>query len=240
MAEKRIITESLEKALVSLKEAWVEYQKDISNTFVRDSVIQRFEYTFDLSHKILRRFLAETEPGRDEVIELMFNDLIRLANKRGLLLNNLETWDKYRNARNLTSHTYDELNAEKIMIIIPVFIEDVETELTAINKKLSENKVLQINEKQLSYLRDILSGVSGFSGSSAFLYGSRAQGKALRYSDFDLAVDYQGSPMPETLKASILSAFEKSVFPYSVDLIDINRVSAEFRKTIEKDFVKIL
>jgi hypothetical protein len=57
MAEKRIITESLEKALVSLKEAWAEYQKDISNTFVRDSVIQRFEYTFEFSHKLLRRFL---------------------------------------------------------------------------------------------------------------------------------------------------------------------------------------
>jgi nucleotidyltransferase substrate binding protein (TIGR01987 family) len=240
MAEKWIITESLERALVSLREAWDEYQKDISNTFVRDSVIQRFEYTFELSHKILRRFLAETEPGRDEVMGLMFNDLIRLANKRGLLLNSLEIWDKYRKARNLTSHTYDEFNAEKITVIVPVFIEDVEAELTAIKEKLSENKMLRISEKQLSYLRDILSGVPGFSGSSAFLYGSRARGNALRYSDFDLAIDYKGSPMPEMLKASMLCAFEESVFPYTVDIIDVNGVSAEFRKIIEKDFVQIL
>jgi nucleotidyltransferase substrate binding protein (TIGR01987 family) len=235
-----IITEPLEKAFATLKEAWHEYQKDISNTFVRDSVTQRFEYTFELSHKILRRFLAESEASRAEIAELMFNDLIRLANKRGLLRNNLETWDKYRKARNLTSHTYDEFNAEKITVIVPAFIEEVEAELKAIKEKLSENKMININEKHLSYLRNILSGIPGFSGSSVFLYGSRTQGRASHYSDFDLAVDYQGSPMPETLKAAILSAFEESIFPYSVDVIDINSVSPEFRKTIEKDFVRIL
>jgi nucleotidyltransferase substrate binding protein (TIGR01987 family) len=134
-----IITEPLEKALATLKEAWHEYQKDISNTFVRDSVTQRFEYTYELSHKTLRRFLAESESSRAEIMELMFNDLIRLANKRGLLLNNLETWDKYRKARNLISHNHYEFNAKEIMIIIPVFIEEVETELNVIKEKLCPN-----------------------------------------------------------------------------------------------------
>jgi nucleotidyltransferase substrate binding protein (TIGR01987 family) len=134
-----IITEPLEKALATLKEAWHEYQKDISNTFVRDSVTQRFEYTYELSHKTLRRFLAESESSRAEVMELMYNDLIRLANKRGLLLNNLETWDKYRKARNLISHNHYEFNAKEIMIIIPVFIEEVETELNVIKEKLCSN-----------------------------------------------------------------------------------------------------
>jgi hypothetical protein len=33
--------------------------------------------------------------------------------------------------------------------------------------------------------------------------------------------------MPEALKASILSALEKSIFPYSVDIVDINSVPVE-------------
>jgi nucleotidyltransferase substrate binding protein (TIGR01987 family) len=95
-----LITEPLEKALTTLKEAWTEYQKDTSNTFVRDSVIQRFEYTFEISHKILRRFLSDAEASRAEINEMLFNDLIRLGCKRGLLLNDLETWNKYRKLRN--------------------------------------------------------------------------------------------------------------------------------------------
>ena len=124
-----LIIEPLEKALATLKEAWVEYNKDLSNTFVRDSVIQRFEYTFELSHKILRRFLSETEASKAEISEMLFNELIRLGCKRGLLLNDLETWDKYRKSRNLTSHNYDEFNADSIAVIIPVFIEDVDYQL---------------------------------------------------------------------------------------------------------------
>jgi hypothetical protein len=72
-------------------------------------------------------------------MELMFNDLIRLANKRGLLLNNLESWDKYRQARNLISHNYYEFNVKEITIIVPAFIEEVETELNTLKEKLCLN-----------------------------------------------------------------------------------------------------
>lgn len=39
-------TKSLELVLNSLILAWKEYNKDLANDFVRDSVIQRFEYTY--------------------------------------------------------------------------------------------------------------------------------------------------------------------------------------------------
>jgi nucleotidyltransferase substrate binding protein (TIGR01987 family) len=136
-----LIIEPLEKALATLKEAWVEYNKDLSNTFVRDSVIQRFEYTFELSHKILRRFLSETEASKAEISEMIFNELIRLGCKRGLLLNDLETWDKYRKSRNLTDENYNEFNADSIAVIIPVFIEDVDYELAKIKEKIEKDFV---------------------------------------------------------------------------------------------------
>jgi nucleotidyltransferase substrate binding protein (TIGR01987 family) len=130
-----LITESLEKALTTLKEAWTEYQKNTSNTFVRDSVIQRFEYTFEISHKILRRFLSDAESSRAEIHEMLFNDLIRLGCKRGLLLNDLETWNKYRKLRNLTSSFYEEFNNKYIIITIPIFIEEINYELVMIKEK---------------------------------------------------------------------------------------------------------
>ncbi|GHV19348.1 hypothetical protein FACS189494_00680 [Spirochaetia bacterium] len=121
----------LEKALLSLKEALSVFAADNTNTIVRDSVIQRYEYTFELVNKILRRFLMQMETDRQTVSEMFFTEIIRLCNKRGLLLNDIEKWNVYRKMRNLTSHTYDEFNADEAVLIIPDFITEVEF---AINK----------------------------------------------------------------------------------------------------------
>jgi len=237
----KLITEPLEKALTTLQEAWDEYQKDISNTFIRDSVIQRFEYTFELSHKNLRRFLSETESSRAEVSEMFFNDVIRLGCKRGLLLNDLEVWDKYRKLRNLTSHNYDEFSAEDIIVIIPVFIEDIDYLLKRIKENLNQQTVLlHIDEKYVNMIVSIVKKIPELESCSVYLYGSRVQGKAAKYSDVDIALDYQGKPVPDTFKLNLSTLFEKSIIPYNVDIIDINTVSPVFRAKIEKDFVRIL
>ena len=52
---------------------------------------------------------------------MTFNEMIRLANKMGLLRSNLEKWDNYRQKRNLTSHTYDEKIARDVVSIIEDF-----------------------------------------------------------------------------------------------------------------------
>jgi len=236
-----IITESLEKALISLKEAWAEYQKDLSNTFVRDSVIQRFEYTFELSHKILRRFLSETETNKAEISEMFFNELIRLGCKRGLLLNDLETWDKYRKARNLTSHNYDEFNADNVAVIIPVFIEDIEYELAKIKEKSNQQTVLlHIDEQHINIIVSLIKSMPELNNCSAYLYGSRVNGKSVKFSDVDIALDCHGEPVTDAIKYKLTAQFEKSILPYTVDIIDINSVSPLFKAKVEKDFVKIL
>ena len=235
-----LIIEPLEKALTTLKEAWNEYEKDEANTFVRDSVIQRFEYTFELSHKILRRFLSETEASRGEVFEMFFNDIIRLGCKRGLLLNDLEVWNKYRRLRNLTSYNYDEFNAEDIIVIIPVFIEEVDFEVKKIKEITSQQTVLlHLDEKYINMIISIIKKNAEMEGCEVYLYGSRVQGKAAKYSDVDIALDYKGQPVSDTLKQNLSALFEKSILPYGVDIIDINSVSPAFRAKVEKDFVKI-
>jgi len=236
-----LITESLEQALVTLKDAWTEYQKDTSNTFIRDSVIQRFEYTFELSHKILRRFLSEIESSRAEISGMFFNDIIRLGCKRGLLLNTLEVWDKYRKLRNLTSHNYDEFNADDIIAIMPVFIEEIDHELKKINDQLTHKTVLlHLDEKYVNMIISIIRKIPELNDCSVYLYGSRVQGKAASFSDVDLALDYNGKPVPNAIKSNLSSLFENSILPYSVDIVDINSVSPAFRAKVEKDFVKIV
>ncbi|WP_268885464.1 nucleotidyltransferase substrate binding protein [Kingella kingae] len=40
-----------------LQEGWQRYLQDTSDTQIRDGLIQRFEFTYEISHKILKRYL---------------------------------------------------------------------------------------------------------------------------------------------------------------------------------------
>ena len=82
--------------------------KQPKDEFTRDAVIQRFEYTFELSWKMLKRYL-EMAGG---VKEFNIKNIFREAGKQGLI-NDVEDWFAYLEARNLTSHTYNEDVAEE-------------------------------------------------------------------------------------------------------------------------------
>ena len=113
---------SFNKAITSFRIAIDEYNKDTKNFFVRDSVIQRFEYTYSLSLKMIKRYLENNE---ENVNEFSFNELIRTANEKGLLLDNLENWNNYRLKRNITSYTYDADKAQEIISIVDNFYNEV-------------------------------------------------------------------------------------------------------------------
>lgn len=112
---------SFERVLASLFEVIRIYNTDTSDLITRDSMIQRFEYTYSISLKMIKRYLASGAFVFENIESMTFNEMIRLANKMGLLRSNLEKWDNYRQKRNLTSHTYDEKIARDVVSIIEDF-----------------------------------------------------------------------------------------------------------------------
>ena len=111
---------SLEQALHSLKIALREWNR-ASSPFVKDSCIQRFEYTYELSHKMLKRTLERMSPSPEEIDRLSFQDLVRLAAEQGLLAHSWDKWSAFREARNSTSHAYSEKKADEVFAAIPDF-----------------------------------------------------------------------------------------------------------------------
>lgn len=93
----------LKKALASLKRS-LDQPK---NEFIRNSTIQCFEFSYELSWKTLKRYLSENQ-GIDES---NIKNLYRIASKEGLI-ESVDAWFDYHKARNLTSHTYNEDTAE--------------------------------------------------------------------------------------------------------------------------------
>lgn len=114
---------SFSKAILSLEEALNEYKVN-SNAFIRDACIQRFEYTYELAWKMLKRYLEITSANPVEVDEMSFQTLIRVGSERGLLLNGWDKWAEYRKARSTTSHVYNEAKASEVFAAIPGFLID--------------------------------------------------------------------------------------------------------------------
>lgn len=135
---QRIDVSSLEKAIESLAEAITEHKKNSGNKFVRDAAIQRFEYTYELSYKMLKRYLEISEPNAEEVDQMSFPNLIRTASERGLMLNGWDVWKVYRDARNATSHTYNEVKAAEVFGVIPQFLDDSKYLLTKLQESIAK------------------------------------------------------------------------------------------------------
>ena len=91
---------------------------------LRNSVIQCFEFTYELSHKMLKRYLEATTANPEEFDLGTFQNLIRTGNEKGLLRSDWTRWKDYRQARTNSSHAYDGQKAEQVYAIAPDFLEE--------------------------------------------------------------------------------------------------------------------
>ena len=62
MADEKLDLSPLDRAIDRLNEGLVRYQQDISDTQIRDGLIQRFEFSYEISHKMLKRYLEFASP----------------------------------------------------------------------------------------------------------------------------------------------------------------------------------
>jgi len=112
--------EPLAKAIEQLRIGISQSDADSENELLRDGVIQRFEYTMDLSWKLIQRYLKHIAQVDESVIRTK-KDLFREAG-RLRIITNVESWFGYYEARNETSHTYDPLIAEAVFAQAKLFL----------------------------------------------------------------------------------------------------------------------
>ena len=98
--------ENYSKALIRLEQS---LSRDTKDELVLDAVIQRFEFTYELSWNLIKLYLlyngiAEVRTPREAFKEAFATGII----------NEGDTWINMLDDRNLTSHTYDEIEAREI------------------------------------------------------------------------------------------------------------------------------
>ena len=120
---------SWKRALASLERAITR-----STAELRDAVIQRFEYFYDLSWKMLKRHLEQVVPDPGMVDQWSFKELMREAAERGLITA-VEPWIEYRYQRNMTAHVYDAETAKRVYQSAQSFIVEARALLAAVERR---------------------------------------------------------------------------------------------------------
>ena len=104
---------------------------------IRDGLIQRFEFTYELSHRMLRRYLARTAATPGAIDALPFAELIRTGNEQGLLRSDWPAWRRFREIRGQTGHAYDARIALEVVAGIPDFLSEAEHLLGELQGRLA-------------------------------------------------------------------------------------------------------
>jgi len=126
--EERI--SDLENAISRLNEA-IEDSRNYSIESLKDAVIQRFEFSLELSWKAMKNYLnyqgiLEAITPKQTIKEAFANGLIK----------NGETWIDMLNDRNLTSHTYNQADADEIYkAIVEEYYEEMLSNLNNLKSK---------------------------------------------------------------------------------------------------------
>ena len=116
---------SLQLAATLLAEALEAAKLRPDDAFIRDASIQRFEYTYKLCVKSLRRQLEAMSDSPAELDALGYRDMIRVGVERDLIVAEAD-WFRYRELRNTTAHVYDPAKAAQVFAKLPLFLHDAE------------------------------------------------------------------------------------------------------------------
>lgn len=120
----------LEKAVSQLKGSLDMYNSELAESmphtkqYFRSATIQAFEYTYELAFKMIKRRIAMSLGNPNEIDNMTFNDIMRIAYGKNIVRSDASVWCKYRDQRGTTSHTYDEDKAQKVFESATDFLDE--------------------------------------------------------------------------------------------------------------------
>ena len=117
--------------ITSLIKAYETFKKGfliVKTELERDGAIQRFEFTFELAWKTMKRILAFKGINVNSP-----RDVFREAAKQKLI-DDPVIWFDFLKKRNLTVHTYNQSCADEIFQSLFVFEKEVDKFITTIKK----------------------------------------------------------------------------------------------------------
>ena len=95
--------------------------------------------------------------------------------------------------------------------------------------------MVNLENKYIKLLKEIISKY--LVNYQLYLYGSRAKGTARRFSDVDIAIN--SLELNSLILSKIKFDIEESTIPYSVDILDYNCISDDFKNIISSSLIQL-
>ena len=130
---------NIKNAVATLEEAINYYNTDVEQSIKNmyaDSCIQRFEYTYELSWKIMKKYLKLFFNKTEQ--ELTIQNIFRYSQGYGLI-QDWTKWVEYNDARNNISHEYNLNKAQFVLTVLQTFLEDVKSFIICLEQSINEN-----------------------------------------------------------------------------------------------------
>ena len=136
---------SLENAVSQLRKSFDYVHSDLAknDSGLRDqfraATVQAFEFSYELAIKMVRRQLARIAANPDALRALDFADVMREAADARIIRDAL-SFMRYRELRNMTSHTYNAAQAEATVAAVNDFLSDMAFLLKELEKRNRETR----------------------------------------------------------------------------------------------------
>lgn len=125
-------TASLERSIHAAAKFEATLPPELRET-VRSGIIQNFEVAYELSWKMMKRWL-ETNISAESVDGVTRRELFRLA-AESRLLEDVDLWMGFHAARNITSHSYDNATAEEVSVRAEQFVAAAQSLLASLRAR---------------------------------------------------------------------------------------------------------
>lgn len=109
-------------------------QDFITINAIQSGVIQHFEIVYELCWKFMQRWIKENHSPEEADYPRTRKELFRTAARLGLISDPLP-WFSYGDARNMTTHTYDESKARQVYEISKNLVKDAMDLLNRLKEK---------------------------------------------------------------------------------------------------------
>ena len=104
--------------------AYIQTPQDtVDYELFRDAAIKKFEMTIEQLGKILRKLIPEYTGNKTAAAKMPYKELLRYGGQFGLI-DDVEKWMAYRDARNDTAHEYGEDFAIVVLPRLQQFVVD--------------------------------------------------------------------------------------------------------------------
>ena len=130
---RNAITALADLLAVSENDARMGELTEVERNGIRSGVIQNFEVTYELSWKLMARWLR-TYVGPEVADGVTRRQLFRLAAEHRLIPD-VDLWMQHHEARNVTAHIYDQAKAALVYSATREFVHDAQLLLAALEAR---------------------------------------------------------------------------------------------------------